>query len=157
MVGSMPRPLLDVSRQDDAHTDQRLSDELVVWLGSTRPDGRPHQVPVWFWWDDPELVVYSMPGTQKLRNINHAPSVAVHLDTAMGGADIVLTEGTAASVDEDAVAHLVDGFAGKYTPLLGPVGLPDWRSTFSQPMLVTVTRIVAWTRVDGQLTYRSVP
>ncbi len=149
--------LLDPSRKDDAHTAQRLTDELVVWFGSTRPDGRPHQVPVWFWWKDPELVVFSGGSAQKLRNINHRASVALHLDTAMGGGDIVLAEGTAAVVDDHAVAHLANGFAGKYSPQLGLTELASWRATFSQPILVTVTRVVAWTRTDGKLAYRSVP
>ena len=122
--------LLDTSRHDDAHTARRLTDELIV---------------------------FSMAGTQKLRNIEHTASVALHLDTAAGGADVVLAEGTATVVDDDAVAHLTDGFAGKYAPLLGPPGLPAWRAAFSQPILVTVTRVVAWTRTDGQLAHRSVP
>jgi len=29
----------------------RLAQEFVVWLSTTRPDGRPHIVPVWFSWD----------------------------------------------------------------------------------------------------------
>jgi PPOX class probable F420-dependent enzyme len=151
------KALLDVSRRDDAHTGQRLSDELVIWFGSTRPDGRPHQVPLWFWWRDPELVIFSMPGTQKLRNISQAPSVALHLDTAAGGGDVVLAEGTATIVQEDAVAHLTGGFTAKYSPLLGAPGMSAWRATFAQPVLVAITRVVAWARSNGELAYRSVP
>lgn len=151
------RRLLDPSRADDSHTARRLTEERIVWFGSIRADGRPHLVPVWFSWQDPEMVVFSMPGTQKLRNISDRPSVALHLDTANGGSDVVLAEGTAAIVEEDAVAHLVAGFASKYAPVLGPSTFPAWRATFAQPVLVTITRIVAWTRADGQLSYRSVP
>ena len=28
-----------------------LEEEAVVWLSTVRPDGTPHIVPVWFWWD----------------------------------------------------------------------------------------------------------
>lgn len=149
--------LLNVARKDDAHTAQRLTDERIVWFGSTRPDGRPHQVPVWFRWQDPELVVFTGADAQKLHNVRHQPSVALHLDTAMAGGDIVLLDGTAAIVDDGAVSHLVPGFARKYAPLLGSAGLSAWRTTFSQPILITATRVVAWTRTGGQLAYRSVP
>lgn len=151
------RGLLDTSRPDDAHTAQRLTDEPVVWFGSTRPDGRPHHVPVWFWWHDPEMVIFSTDGAQKLHNIDHTPSVALHLDAAQGGRDIVLAEGTATVVEDEAVDHMVDGFATKYASVLGPAGFPAWRATFSQPVLITLSRVIAWTRTDGHLAYRSAP
>ena len=40
--------LLDVARSDDRHTSQWLSAEPIIWLCTVRPDGRPHNVPVWF-------------------------------------------------------------------------------------------------------------
>lgn len=149
--------LLDISQADDARTVQRLADEPVVWFGSTRPDGRPHQVPVWFWCQDPDLVVFSISGAQKLRNIDHEPSVALHLDSAQGGRDIVLAEGTAAAVDDRAIDHLVGGFVTKYASAFGPTGFSGWRATFTQPILVLLTRVITWTRTDGELAYRSVP
>lgn len=98
-----------------------------------------------------------MGGAQKLRNIDHEPSVTLHLDTAQGGGDIVLAEGTAAVVDDQAIGDLVGGFTSKYAPALGPSGFSAWRATFSQPILVLLTRVITWTRTDGQLAYRSVP
>jgi PPOX class probable F420-dependent enzyme len=149
--------LLDIDRDDDAHTTRRLTDETIIWFGSTRPDGHPHQVPVWFWWRDPEIVVFSTPSAQKLRNIRHEPAVVLHLDTAARGGDVVLLEGSARQTAEEAISHLSEGFAGKYAPLLGPSGVASWRATFAQPILITVTRVVAWTRTNGELAYRSVP
>jgi PPOX class probable F420-dependent enzyme len=149
--------LLDRRRSDDAHTSTRLTEEPVIWFGSSRPDGRPHHVPVWFSWVDPEIVVFSTPTAQKVRNIRRQSGVALHLDTAGHGGDIVLVEGTAAPANQEAVAHLAPGFADKYVPTLGPSALLAWQATFSQPILIIVTRIVAWTRTDGELTYRSVP
>ena len=90
-----------------------------------------------------------MRGTQKLRNIKHTPSVAVHLDTAGNGGDVVLAEGTAAMTADGAVSHLTGGFARKYARVLGASGFPAWRATFTQPVLVTVSRVMAWTRTEG--------
>ena len=154
----MAEPLLDRNRPDDAHTDARLNTEPVIWLGTTCPDARPHQVPVWFCWHDPEILIFSMPATRKVANLRRNPQVALTLDSAAGGQDIVLAEGHAQVVTEAAVERLAPLFAGKYAAMLGDEpSLAQWRNTFSLPVLVTVSRIVAWTRQDGQLRYRSVP
>jgi len=38
-----------------------------------------------------------------------------------------------------------------------PDGRPQWRSTFSQPLLIHVERIIAWTRTAAGVAYRVVP
>jgi PPOX class probable F420-dependent enzyme len=151
-------PLLDRDRPDDAHTGARLSAEPVIWLGTTGPDSRPHHVPVWFCWHDPEILILSMPATRKTRNLRRNPWAALTPDSAAGGQDIVLAEGQARVGAAGADEQLAPLFARKYAALLGSESsLDQWRSTFSMPVLVTVSRIVAWTRQDGQLRYRSVP
>jgi len=42
------------------------------------------------------VLLYSIPGQAKLRNIAGNPAVALHLDSAAGGDDIVIVTGTAA-------------------------------------------------------------
>jgi PPOX class probable F420-dependent enzyme len=151
-------PLLDENRPDDAHTGARLAAEPVIWLGTAGPEARPHQVPVWFCWRDPEVLIFSMPATVKARHLRRNPQVALALDSAAGGQDIVLAEGRARLGPAARVEQLAPLFASKYAAMLGnESGLEQWRSTFSLPVLVTVSRIVAWTRQDGQLRYRSVP
>jgi PPOX class probable F420-dependent enzyme len=151
-------PLLDKNRPDDAHTDARLTAEPVIWLGTTCPDARPHHVPVWFCWHDPEILIFSMPATQKVRNLRRNPQVALTLDSAAGGQDIVLTEGRAQLGAAGAAEQIAPLFASKYAAMLGSEPSPGQRrDTFTTPVLVTVSRTVAWTRQDGQLRYRSVP
>lgn len=154
----MAEPLLDRNRPDDAHTDTRLTDEPVIWLGTTCPDARPHHVPVWFYWRDPEVLLFSMPGTRKLRNLRRNPQVTLTLDSAALGQDIVLAEGRALLDADDAVEEIARPFADKYAAMLGnSTNLEQWRRTFSAPVLVTVSRIVTWTRQNGELRYRTVP
>jgi PPOX class probable F420-dependent enzyme len=159
MADARADPLLDHDRSDDAHTDARLSAELVIWLGTTGPDFRPHRVPVWFCWRDPEVLIFSMPATRKVQNVRRSPLVALNLDSAAGGQDIVLAEGRARVGTASAVEQIAPLFARKYAALLGSdeSDFDQWRSTFSTPVLVTVSRLVSWARVDGQLRYRSVP
>jgi PPOX class probable F420-dependent enzyme len=140
--------LLDITRDDDRHTAERLSTEPVIWLGTVRPDGRPHNVPVWFAWHDPLVLIFSMPETAKVRNVRASPAVSLALDSADGGRDIVLAEGRATLVTGPGQhPHFLAGqFRAKYARSLGTTSFDEWRATFSQPLLIHVQRITAWTR-----------
>ena len=148
--------LLDVTRTDDRHTAQRLSAEPVIWLGTVRPDGRPHNVPVWFAWHDPMVLIFSMPKTAKVRDVRLSPAVSLALDSADGGQDIVLAEGRAELIaGADRHPHFLAGkFREKYAQSLGAMSFEQWRSMFSQPLLIHVNRIVAWTRTAAGVAYR---
>lgn len=151
--------LLDIARSDDRHTSERLSAEPVIWLGTVRADGRPHTVPVWFAWHDPLVLIFSMPATVKVRNVRVSPAVSLSLDSAEGGRDIVLAEGRATLVTRaDQHPHfLAAKFREKYAQSLGDTSFEDWRTTFSQPLLIHVQRITAWTRSPAGIAYRVVP
>jgi PPOX class probable F420-dependent enzyme len=151
--------LLDVTRADDRHTSERLSAEPIIWLGTVRPDGRPHNVPVWFAWHDPMVLIFSMPRTAKVADLRLSPAVSLALDSAGGGQDIVLAEGRAELITgADQHPHFLAGkFREKYAPSLGAMSFEQWRSTFSQPLLVHVERIIAWTRTAAGVAYRIVP
>jgi PPOX class probable F420-dependent enzyme len=84
------RPLLDLARTDDAHINERLSAEPIIWLGTTRPDQRSHHVPVWFLWSDPTVLIFALPHSHKVSHIKANPAVTSNLDSAQQGADIVL-------------------------------------------------------------------
>jgi PPOX class probable F420-dependent enzyme len=138
-------PLLDRTRPEDGHVQERLAAAPVIWLGSTRPDGRPHHVPVWFLWEDPTILLFARAGTQKLRNIAAHPAVGLHLDTAAGGADVVLAEGRAEQLAAgERRAADTPGFTAKYGAMVGDAGWDGWSAAFTQPVLITVTRVVAW-------------
>jgi PPOX class probable F420-dependent enzyme len=151
--------LLDVTRTDDRHTSERLSAEPIIWLGTVRPDGRPHTVPVWFAWQDPIVLIFSMPKTAKVTDVRLSPAVSLALDSADGGQDIVLAEGQAELI---AGPHrhphfLAAKFREKYAPSLGDKPFEQWRATFSQPLLIHVQRITAWTTTATGIAYRVVP
>ena len=95
-----------------------MREELIGWLITTSPDGTPQPVPVWFLWDRPDsFLVYSKPGTAKLRNIAERPRVALHLDGDGKGGDIVVVLGDAALAD-DPPAHEVPAYVEKYAELI---------------------------------------
>src|SRR2546422_686753 len=140
----MASPLLDLTRDDDAHMAARLSAEPLIWIGTTRPDGRPHHVPVWFLWDDPTILIFSGDNL-KVRNLEKNPAVWLSLDTAAGGNDIVLIDGDAELLDRsDVSAATTPGFVRKYDPLMSQMSFEVWARMFPQPILVSVTKIMGW-------------
>jgi len=89
----------------NAHVEQRLRTDLVVWLITVRPDGRPHVVPVGLFWDGQTFLIISEPNTQKLRNLRQNPHVMLALDgTGNLGDDVVVVEGTAELLNETSLS-----------------------------------------------------
>ena len=65
----------------------------TLWISSTRPDGRPHSVPVWFLWENdasPSIIFSSLENTQKDRNFAQQSWVVMH---AGDGDDTYIFEG----------------------------------------------------------------
>ncbi len=94
------------------HASERLAGALNYWIGTTRPDGRPHAVPVWGAWVDRALYFEGGGGWSSYLKTN--PAIAVHLES---GDEVVIVEGMAAPVVELApavFARVVDSFGAKY-------------------------------------------
>src|SRR6266576_5310606 len=72
-----------------------LETEPVVWLATVRPDGRPHIIPVWYWWDGSELLVFSKPGAVKVGNLRADPHLMLAIGDAENDFDVRLVEACA--------------------------------------------------------------
>jgi PPOX class probable F420-dependent enzyme len=150
-------PLLDPAVATDAHAGGRLAAEPIIWLGTVAPDGRPHTVPVWFTWADPVVTVFSRPDTAKIGHLRAHAAVSVALDTAEQGTDVVTGGGRAVLSTFARVDDALDAFGRKYAALLGDQPLDAWLMTFSQPIVVTLDRLVVWRSTVAGLEYRSLP
>jgi len=73
---------------------EQMARSRNYWIGSTRPDGRPHVAPVWGVWLDGVLYFSTDRSSRKSRNLAVNPQVVVHLES---GDDVVILEGV---VDE---------------------------------------------------------
>src|SRR4029077_5874940 len=105
-----------------ARVETRLGTNLMAWLTTVNPAGRPDSVPVWFLvCDDSRVLIYSQPGKAKLRNIDANPHVALGLDVTDIGRDIIRIEGTAVRAPEHARADLVPEYKAKYTERIGAI------------------------------------
>ncbi|MGH2671093.1 MAG: pyridoxamine 5'-phosphate oxidase family protein [bacterium] len=95
------------------------------WVSTTRPDGRPHVMPVWGVWVEDRFYFSTDPNSRKGRNLAANPALAVHLGS---GDEAVILEGVAREVTERSQrASVDDAYFAKYgmrlTGMPGPVGL----------------------------------
>ena len=79
-----------------SHVEKRLAKSRNYWVCTTRPDGRPHSIPVWGFWIDGAVYFGTARASRKAANLAHNPAVSVHLES---GDDVVILEGTAMEVD----------------------------------------------------------
>ena len=137
-------PVLDLTNPDDAHVDQRLRENVVLWLGSVRPDGRPHMVLVWFLWDGANVLIFSQPNNQKLRNIRHEPRVILALDGTNDGDDVITIEGIAELRNEPEITAELPAYAAKYEQHIRDIGFTpeSMAASYSQAIRITPTRFV---------------
>ena len=117
-----------------------------MWLSSTRPDGRPHLVPVWFLWDGQSIMMFSKPNNQKIRNLRQNQNVMVSLEAANEGEDIVLIEGLATLLEEPTSAVMTPEYLEKYGAQIAafqwsPEGMA---AEYSQAIRIQPTRFIAW-------------
>lgn len=83
-----------------------------IWVSTTRPDGRPHAVPVWYVWENRALYFISARRLQKSKNLAHQPWIVVH---AGDGDDVIILEGVAEIVtDRLELEHIDSLYRMKY-------------------------------------------
>jgi PPOX class probable F420-dependent enzyme len=122
--------------------DARLTSTRSMILATTRPNGRPHAMPTWFWWDSARLYFITARTTQKARNLAREGSVVAHLGD---GDDVLMVEGVASIVEDTAEQRRADtGYGAKYVdPVSGRRA-----SIFDNPLddlyRVDVGRVVTW-------------
>jgi len=135
---------LDLSRKRDAHIDQRLRENIIVWLTSVRPDGRPHAVAVWFLWDGNSFLIFSRPKNQKLYNIQHNPNVLLIVDDSHNGSDPIVIEGKATLLAPGEVDVTTAGFVEKYGEHIKRIGYTpeQMAATYSEGIRIVPTRIL---------------
>jgi len=128
----------------DARVRRFLETEPVVWLATVRPDGRPHIIPVWYWWDGSELLVFSKPDAVKVGNLRADPHLMLAVGDAESDFDVGLVEACAEllAMAAPVPARMFD----KYAPWMSEIGLD--RATFiavySQAIRIVPTRFLRW-------------
>lgn len=76
-----------------------LSKGNVARIATVKPDGVPHVTPVWYLWENNELLIAIVKNSVKERNIKRNSKVAVTIDSNVVPEKGVMVEGTA-EIDE---------------------------------------------------------
>lgn len=82
------------------------------WVCSTRPDGRPHAMPVWGLWIDGAVWFSTDPDSYKARHLALNPEAVIHLES---GDEVCVLEGVVERVTVPQLpASFVDEYEAKY-------------------------------------------
>jgi hypothetical protein len=87
------------SRPRDILASGVLWPDIIAFLGTVRPDGRPHSAGLGIIWVDGDLYFTSSPSTRKARNLAANPDCTISV--RLPGIDLVL-EGEASRVTDQA-------------------------------------------------------
>jgi PPOX class probable F420-dependent enzyme len=128
---------------DLARAERRLREEKIAWLTTVRRDGQPQSSPVWFLSRDGEVVVYSKPTTQKVRNVRSNPKVSIHLRDIDEGSDIVSIEGEATIDDGYPQASAIPAYIEKYRTMIADIKMDpnSFAKAYSTPIRIRPSRI----------------
>ena len=124
---------------------ERLDGELVAWMTTVTPSGRPQTSPVWFLREGNELLVYSLDSARS-RNISKNPHVSINLNSDRFGSDVVTMEGTARIDHSTPPASEHHGYIAKYGDRMSSYGWTPvgFSADYSVPIRIKVARIRAW-------------
>ena len=92
------------SRPHDLLAGSSASPDIPFYLGTVRPDGRPHAAGIGALWFDGDLYIVSGPATRKSRNLASNPACTI--SCRLEGIDLIM-EGEATRVTDQATLEEV--------------------------------------------------
>jgi Pyridoxamine 5'-phosphate oxidase len=124
-----------------SHAEERLAKSRNYWICTTRPDGRPHSIPVWGFWIDGQFIFGTARSSRKALNLAGNPAISVHLES---GDDAVILEGAVAEVDisDQAILKKLDA-ASREKYKMSLMVVPEGVFYSVRPRMV-----LAWTEKD---------
>lgn len=131
---------------DAARVRRFLAEEPVLWLSTVRPDGTPHIVPIWFWWDGEAILVFSKPDARKVRNLRANPAAMLAVGDADDDFDVALLEGRATLLTSTTAEMMPAAHVHKYADRMAAIGLSpaEYAATYSQVIRIVPTRYLGW-------------
>ena len=138
--------MLDLATPRDKTIDQWLREDLIIWLTTVGPTGRPHTVPVWFWWDGDAILIFSEPETRKIRDLRANRAVSLALETRDEGEEVIFFEGDAELTSEPSTNLMPPEFGEKYAHLFPRIdSSPEQMAAqYSQPIRIRGAKVKAW-------------
>jgi PPOX class probable F420-dependent enzyme len=118
---------LDPATPAHAKALERLVDDKIAWLTTVDPDGQPQASPIWFLWDDGEVLLFSDRRARRNGNLADNPRVAFNLHTDAGGGSVITMEGEARLVPDEPPSSTNAAYQAKYGAWITDYGwTTDW-------------------------------
>jgi PPOX class probable F420-dependent enzyme len=131
--------MIDTNTEFGQRVARRLAEERIAWLTTIDSNGNPQPRPVWFLWERETFLIYSRPGTAKLRHIAERPQVALNLDGDGLGGDIVVFTGQAEIDPAAPPADQVPAYVAKYQPGFARIRMTAAEFAASYSIVLRVT------------------
>jgi PPOX class probable F420-dependent enzyme len=124
---------------------ERLRKEIVIWMTTMRADGMPVPTPVWFLWEGESFLIYTQPGSLKLRNLAANPKASLNLNCDEWGDEVAVFTGEI-TVDDGHPAVDNDAYMEKYRGGIKNIQMtPEtFSKDYSVPLRFRVKKIRAW-------------
>jgi len=103
--------------------DHRLRSEAIIWLTSVDRRNRPQPRPVWFDWDGKTILIFSQPGTAKIRHLAKNCHVALNLNSDAQGDVVTILLGEAKLLKLPVRATRLEGYFKKYREGMESLGM----------------------------------
>lgn len=135
--------MIDTTTEFGQRVARRLAEERIAWLTTIDSNGAPQPRPIWFLWDGETFLIYSRPGTAKLRHIAERPQVALNLDGDGLGGDIVVFSGQAELDLLAPPADQVAAYVAKYQPGFARIRMTpaEFAASYSVALRVTPLKL----------------
>lgn len=137
--------IFDETDPQGAHALERLANDEIGWLTTVTPGGQPQTMPIWFLWQDGEILVYGDHRARRNANVAANPKVSFHLGTDAGGGDLVIILGEARIDASSPRLPDNEGYLAKYGDRIdasygGPEGMA---AVYNVPIRIRPTKGIA--------------
>lgn len=134
--------MIDLTTNFGKHASRRLLKEEIIWLTTTDRRGSPQPRPVWFLWDGETILIFSQPGAHKVSHIRRNKRVALNLDSADSGEDIVVIVGDATIPTSPVPEDVMNKYLEKYSEGLERINFTMEQFKRDYNLAIRITPIV---------------
>ncbi|MBM3696430.1 MAG: TIGR03667 family PPOX class F420-dependent oxidoreductase [Actinobacteria bacterium] len=137
---------LDPNTEEGRLAEQHLQQDVVGWLTTVAPDGRPQSSVISFLWDGETVLFYSKPKAPKVRNLAANPRVSFHLNCDAYGDHMVTVEGRGVIDEATPPSDIHPAYRAKYLAPLAHWGMDEAETarTFSLPIRIVPELFRVW-------------
>ncbi len=122
---------------------KRIEEAYFVWLTTVRADGMPQPTPVWFIRENDTFLVYTIPTSQKVKNIRHSPKVALNYSVDKEGEEYFVIMGDGVIDESTPPPDKNAAYLEKYGAGIIRIGMSvqSFTQTYSLPIRITPTHV----------------